>query len=795
MSYKIAILTNSHKADDVRLYGKIATSLAKLAQVNIYAPLGIEDHENNPAIHILQSTTKLTYLQNAYQAIKTYRPDILICVEPMTLYMGRRLKKEIGCKLVYDVHEYFAMAAGERFPSPFNQLASYAYSQMERKLIRNVDLVIAVNYHLRDIYKRRGLDSISCYNYPTISECMIQDKPKQYDIVYVGGLYEERGILKILQAISVLKKKYPGFTAVFAGDFRNNDFKEKYFKTINDLSLTKHVLFEGMLPHCQIQDILVRSRIGICLLDPSIKRYRLALPIKVIEYLEAGLPVITNDFQQIREIIETRDLGFGIPYNSRILADKIDFLLQKDEAYFTETRERSRELVKNELNWETQEPLLLQKISALLPVEPDKRRLLLFAYFYPPLGGPGVQRPVKLTKYLAREGWESDVITVKNILFHSTDKSLEQESYASNVYRVSSLDPMSMMKRAVKNDNTGQKVYLKTPEKLKRIIRRSFPIDDKIGWIPFAYKTGLKVTAAQHYDAVWVTVGPYSAAIAAYKVARMRQLPLFIDYRDHWTLFTYLEYITKMHQHHAESWEKRLLEYAAGVTVISEGMKADLCRKFGSHLGDKIQVMYNGWDEDDFQDLQKSEHKANVRMAYVGTNYGNRTARYFIQALTELKRENNLPLNLEVTFIGTYFIEERELLTNSGLGQQLQIIDQRPHKEALEYMYDSEILALLISSSDGDYVLTGKIFEYLRCQRIILGMVPPHGNAADMLRRFGHDMICSMEDVQGIKQLILSAYEKAVHKEGEGIILPEFSREEQTKNFIHFMEKIIGVHS
>ncbi|RLC50641.1 MAG: hypothetical protein DRI23_06670, partial [Candidatus Cloacimonadota bacterium] len=72
--------------------------------------------------------------------------------------------------------------------------------------------------------------------------------------------------------------------------------------------------------------------------------------------------------------------------------------------------------------------------------------LLLFAYFYPPLGGPGVQRPVKLVKYLKKFGWNTDVITVKDIVFHSYDDELAKEDMSENLFQAPSIDPMSILK-------------------------------------------------------------------------------------------------------------------------------------------------------------------------------------------------------------------------------------------------------------------------------------------------------------------------------------------------------------
>ena len=147
------------------------------------------------------------------------------------------------------------------------------------------------------------------------------------------------------------------------------------------------------------------------------------------------------------------------------------------------------------------------------------KRLLLIAYFYPPLGGPGVQRPAKLVKYLERLDVSTDVITVKDIVFHSTDNKLLKEDKAHNIIRTSSFDLMSILKK-ISNPKTNKAVYFKTPEKYKKIIRNIFPIDDKIGWLPFVMKAGKELFKENKYDAVMATMGPYTSGIAAYKLAK-----------------------------------------------------------------------------------------------------------------------------------------------------------------------------------------------------------------------------------------------------------------------------------
>ncbi|MCF7859283.1 MAG: glycosyltransferase [Candidatus Cloacimonetes bacterium] len=418
------------------------------------------------------------------------------------------------------------------------------------------------------------------------------------------------------------------------------------------------------------------------------------------------------------------------------------------------------------------------------------KRLLLIAYFYPPLGGPGVQRPVKLVKYLEKHGISTDVITVKAIVFHSSDNSLLKEERADQIIRTSSLDLMFMLKKFSK-PKTNKTLYFSTPEKYKKIIRNLFPIDDKIGWLPYAVKAGKKLIKQNNYDAVMTTMGPYTSGLAAYKLAAKYKLPLIIDYRDHWTLNPYITFITKFHKLYAAKWENRIINYASVVSVVSETMKEDLIGAFGIQLKKKTKVMYNGWDKEDFSNIviRKNENKV---IKYIGNFYSHRTPKFFIKALELLQSRGKLPENVDIEFTGNYYKETLDLLLGSSVRNVIRVKSQVEHKDAIESLMNCDALLLFIASHKGKGVLTGKLFEYLRSNKEILAMIPPNGEAAKILKKNKHKLICSMEDVEQIAENFLKLVKIMKNKKVERKINYEFSRSEQTNEFLNFVKDKIS---
>lgn len=419
-------------------------------------------------------------------------------------------------------------------------------------------------------------------------------------------------------------------------------------------------------------------------------------------------------------------------------------------------------------------------------------RLLLIAYFYPPLGGPGVQRPVKLVKYLKQFGWQIDVLTVKDIVFHSYDEELAKEDSADEVIRAASFDPMAILKRVVgKKTSVANQLYFGASEKIKKFMRGLFPIDDKIGWLPGAYRAGKKLIKQKKYNAVMATIGPYTSALIAYKLSRKFHIPLIIDYRDHWTLNPYSKHSARVLKNHAEKWEKKILEKATMITTAGRIMKNELSENFGMQLDDKIHVMYNGYDETDFECVKK-EKKNNISVRYIryiGNFYGHQTVKYFIKALNQICSQTYINKKICFEFIGNYYAETFKSIKESNI-ENISVKPQVDHIEAVELMENSDGLLLFVASHRGKVVLPGKVFEYLRTGKPIFAMVPPEGEAAEILRNFGHDFIVPMEDTEKIIESLPAYVDNLLSgKISVKDFDPIYNRENQTKLFLESLKK------
>lgn len=423
----------------------------------------------------------------------------------------------------------------------------------------------------------------------------------------------------------------------------------------------------------------------------------------------------------------------------------------------------------------------------------NTKRMLLFAYFYPPLGGPSVQRPLKLVKYMSQMGWDVDVITVGKITFHSLDRSLAAEDRAANVYRTNSFDPMSILNKVTSGSEKVEKsVYFKTPEFAKKFIRSLFIIDDKIGWYPFAYKKAAKLCRKNDYTAVMATMAPYSTGVIAAGISKKFNIPLIVDFRDYWTQNTFLSFPTKLHRKIAERWEHKLLKRSALYLTTSKIMGIDLAEKYNPDLIGKNFVMYNGWDKDDFI-LPKSSDKSSKRyISYLGTLYGVRTPKFFLNVLKRLKANNRITDNIVFRFVGNFYDKELQQLKQNELSSLIEVLPQVEHDKAVELMMESDALLIFNPTEMGEGIVPGKVFECLRSGKNIFAMIAPKGEVASILKEQGHDLICEMENEDEVEQNLLKLLKRIDSNSHPKFASPdEFSRKNQTKLFLDKLESCL----
>jgi glycosyltransferase involved in cell wall biosynthesis len=375
---KICILSNSHHTTDVRLYYKIARSLAKLGEVHLICTTGVRNAVVNPYQDVVETESRRYALLLLYRKAVKIRPDIVVCVEPLTVLTGLALRRKLGCRVVFDVHEFFADAFAERFRPPFNWLMKALYLVFLRWLQSRVDATIGVSEEILDQLvkgpKRKNAVAIPNYPVKNVWDYTCETPmdlsaicEMNFDLIYIGGLTPDRGVFKILKSVSILKQEYPQLNVLILGKFFSEEVEKKFNSLLNEWNLNAIVYYQSWIPAEKIGLLLKRSRVGLWIFNPLNRRMSRAVPLKVLEYFAAGLPVVSMDTPLMRNLVEKNGLGYCCDFHAESIAQAVGRILGMKEDAYAAMSARCTELVETRYNWEAIEPDLLRVFQQLYP--------------------------------------------------------------------------------------------------------------------------------------------------------------------------------------------------------------------------------------------------------------------------------------------------------------------------------------------------------------------------------------------------------------------------------------------
>ncbi len=375
---KICIVSNSHHTTDVRLYYKIARSLAKKWDVYLVCGSGVRNETANPYQQVVDTESQWLALFHLYRKARKVKPDIVICVEPLTLLVGAALRRKFQTRVVADIHEFFADAFGERFPVPLNWLMKSLYLAGERRLQRLADATIGVSDEILDqvLPRNKRTQALAIPNYPVKNvwdyECETPAEisticEMDFDLIYIGGLTEDRGVFKILKSIQLLRNEFPRLNMLILGKFFSAEVEEKFDAEVNARNLNAVIYQQNWLPAEKIGLLLKRSRVGLWVFNPQSRRMRKAIPLKVLEYFAAGLPVVTINTPLMRDLVEKNRIGACCEYHSAAIAKAAAEILRLPQRDYAEMSQRAADLIDTRFNWEAVEPQLLEFFQRLAP--------------------------------------------------------------------------------------------------------------------------------------------------------------------------------------------------------------------------------------------------------------------------------------------------------------------------------------------------------------------------------------------------------------------------------------------
>lgn len=430
------------------------------------------------------------------------------------------------------------------------------------------------------------------------------------------------------------------------------------------------------------------------------------------------------------------------------------------------------------------------------------KRVLIITYYWPPSGGSGVQRWLKMSKYLPENDWQPVIYTAEDAEYPVEDPSLEQDvAPEAEVIRRPIVEPYTYykkflgMKKGEKvkagfiNEGTKKNGW---KESLSVWLRGNFFIPDaRCWWVKSSVKYLTGYLKEHPVDAMISTGPPHSMHLIAKALHKKFNIPWVADFRDPWTDIDFYKdlKLTRCADRKHHRLENQVLTEATKVVTVGW----DCARGLERHGAKDVAVITNGYDETFVETHGRASlHQSTMfTMSHIGIIGENRNPEAFWQVIGELTPS----IDLKIKLIGQVDNSVIESIKRNNIEKYVEIIPYIPHNQVIEEQAKSDVLLLFVNNTpNAKGILTGKIFEYMASGRPILCIGPEDGDSARILNETKTGITVDFDDKEKMKSVILDLTTK--YQENQLITndikaVEKYSRRNLTKEFVTILNEII----
>ena len=426
------------------------------------------------------------------------------------------------------------------------------------------------------------------------------------------------------------------------------------------------------------------------------------------------------------------------------------------------------------------------------------KKVLIIAYYWPPAGGPGVQRWLKFVKYLPDFDIEPTVYVPENATYPIIDQDLENEVNKNIIvlkqpikepYKLASI----FSKKSTTTISSGIiKAEKKQSfvEKMLLYVRGNFFIPDaRVGWVNPSVDYLSNYIKTNAVDVIITTGPPHSMHLIGLELQKRFAVKWIADFRDPWTSIGYhkeLKLTDKSAQKHKDL-ERLVLTKADTILTTSFTTK----QEFAEITQKPIHVITNGYD---IESIEKPPLDTKFTISHIGSLLSKRNPHILWQALNEILQENEqFRSDFQLQLIGKVSSEIIDTIKEFKLDAYLNVLGYVSHTEALKYQRSSQVLLLIeIDSFETIGIIPGKLFEYMAAERPILAIGPKQSDVEKIIKDTNAGKYFNYDNLQEVKQYLLDCYEKYQQKnlKVHGIGLQYFSRKKLTGKLASVIKSI-----
>lgn len=419
----------------------------------------------------------------------------------------------------------------------------------------------------------------------------------------------------------------------------------------------------------------------------------------------------------------------------------------------------------------------------------NKKKVLIITYYWPPAGGPGVQRWLKFVKYLPSFGIDPIVYCPKNPSYPIVDESLLAEvSQDITVLKKPIKEPYRfanvLSKKSSKTISSGvipKQRKQSLIEKLMLYIRGNFFIPDaRKNWVKPSVAFLSEYIRKEHIDTIITTGPPHSLHLIGLQLKKDLGIKWLADFRDPWTTIGYHKKLklTNASQQKHKSLEVSVLQIADQIIVTSNTTK----QEFSLLTSQPITVITNGYDHHHVIQPNKDEK---FTLAHIGSLLSDRNPNQLWEAISELILEHqDFKKAFQLKLIGVTSEDVIQSITDYKLLDYVNNLGYVNHKEALKAQMQSQLLLLIeIDSEDTKAIIPGKLFEYMASHTPILAIGPKDSDVEQIIKTTNTGTYFYYTQKEELKSQILLYFDayKTKTLAAQAIGLQHYSRKALTK--------------